>query len=54
MFLWLSLQWIVPTICTKYGLARSPSALITAPKPSKTVESSVVCSWNAARTQSTS
>jgi len=54
MFLWLSLQWIVPTICTKYGLARSPSALITAPNPSKIVESSVVCSWNAARTQSTS
>ena len=54
ILLWLSLQWIVPTICTKYGLALIPIALTIAPNPFRMILSSVFCSWKAAKTQSIS
>lgn len=39
---------MVKAICCRYGLQRSPSALITTPKPfSITDVSSFTCSWNA-------
>mmetsp|Transcript_7468 Transcript_7468/g.20383 ORF Transcript_7468/g.20383 Transcript_7468/m.20383 type:complete len:263 (-) Transcript_7468:1960-2748(-) len=43
-----SLHLIVPTICPRYGPARSPRALITVPNPFNTTGvSSVSCSWYA-------
>lgn len=43
ILLLLSLQLIVPTICTKYGFARRPKAFTIAANPFKTTASSLVC-----------
>lgn len=52
MVLFPNLQFIVPTICIKNGLALNPNAFTIAPSPFKTTASSVVCFWKAYKAQS--